>query len=410
MDSTLFPGTSESQDVSQLTRRPDPSSSSSTLLREEVPFCPNRECRYHYPPFPQGKGWYGRWGVYETEAFGTVQRYRCRGCGKTFSSQTFSLDYYSKRVVDYRMVERGVSECVSDAGVGRWVGVSGKVVRNKVGRLARQAVGAHGKLYGELTVGEEVVADGFETWCRSQYFPGHVNWVVGESSQLVYLQEYVTLRRKGAMREAQKRRRAEVERRWRADPQGLEASFERIGEEVARWVERLGGRRLLLTTDEHPAYVRGLARVGELEEFRKEGLFEHRQVSGKEARSRDNPLFAVNYLDRQVRKDVANHVRQTTRAARNVNDLMNRLAIYRVMHNYRKSYRLRPDQRDDRYHGEVAGLARQRIEEEVGDSYYRKRRFFTHGVLPAEGWRTWARMWGTPMGEGKVYIPQFILD
>ena len=52
----------------------------------------------------------------------------------------------------------------------------------------------------------------------------------------------------------------------------------------------------------------------------------------RRARSRDNPLFAVNYMDREVRKDVANHVRQTTRGARNVKDPMNRLAIYRVMH------------------------------------------------------------------------------
>ena len=378
---------------------------------EEPPFCPNRGCGYHYRPFPQGKGWYERWGVYETEAFGEVQRYRCKGCGKTFSPQTFSVDYYSKRVVDYRVVERGVSECMSEAGLGRMLGVSEKVVRNKVGRLARQAVWSQGELYGQVGVGEGVVADGFESWCRSQYFPGHVNWVVGQESQMLYLQEYVTLRRKGAMREDQRRRREEVEGRWRADPQGLEASFERIGEELARWVVRRGGRKVVLSTDEHPAYVRGLARAVSLEAMRGAGLFEHRQVSGKRPRSRANPLFAVNYMDRQVRKDVANHVRQTTRGARNVNDLMNRLAIYRVMHNYRKSYRVRPDQRDERYHGEVAGLAREVIEAEVGQSYYTQRRFFTHGGgYLAEAWRTVARVWGTPLGDGNLYVPRFILD
>jgi hypothetical protein len=348
--------------------------------------------------------------VYLTEAFGEVQRYRCKACGKTFSTQTFSVDYYSKRVVDYRKVERGLSECMSEAAVGRWCGVSGQVVRNKVGRLARQALWSQGKLYGQLGVRERVVADGFETWCGSQYFPGHVNWVVGADSQMLYLQEYVPLRRKGSMREEQRRRREEVERRGRADPQGIENSFERMGEELVRWMERSEAERLVLSTDEHPAYVRGLGRVVGLERLRREGRFEHQRVSGKVARSRYNPLFAVNYMDREVRKDVANHVRETTRGARNVNDLMNRLAIYRVVHNYRKRYRLRPDQRDDRYHGEVAGLAREEIEAEVGESYYRMRRFFTHGVLPAESWRTWTRMWGIPFREGKVYVPRFILD
>lgn len=373
-------------------------------------FCPNRGCRLHYPPFPRGRGWYERWGVYGTAAFGRVQRYRCKGCGKTFSEQSFRLDYYSKRVVDYRMVERGLSEGMSEAGVGRWCGVSGKVVRNKVGRLARQAVWVQGKLVGQLEWGEGLVADGFESWCRSQYWPGHVNWVVGQSSQMVYLQEYVTLRRKGRMREAQRRRREAGERRWRADPQGLEQSFERIGEELERWIRRQPESSLILTTDEHPAYVRGLHRVVGLESLRREGRFTHHRVSARLARTRSNPLFAVNYLDRQVRKDVANHVRETTRAARNVNDLMNRLAIYRVVHNYRKPYRLRPDQRDERLHAEVAGLARKRIEQEVGERYYTQRRFFTHGLYLAEGWRTWTRMWGTPYGEGNVYLPRFILD
>jgi hypothetical protein len=107
MESSPFSDTSDSRDESRITGRPDPSPSSSTLREEDPPFCPNRECVWHYPPFPQGRGWYVKWGLYETEAFGSVQRYRCTGCGKTFSSQTFSLDYYSKRVVDYRMVERG---------------------------------------------------------------------------------------------------------------------------------------------------------------------------------------------------------------------------------------------------------------------------------------------------------------
>ncbi|MCX7787986.1 MAG: hypothetical protein N2442_09850, partial [Spirochaetes bacterium] len=59
---------------------------------------------------------------------------------------------------------------------------------------------------------------------------------------------------------------------------------------------------------------------------------------------------------------------------------------------------------------EVAGLAREVIEQEVGDRYYTKRRFFTHGLYLAEGWRTWTRMWGTPYGEEKEYLPRFILD
>ncbi|MCX7788486.1 MAG: hypothetical protein N2442_12415 [Spirochaetes bacterium] len=60
-------------------------------------------------------------------------------------------------------------------------------------------------------------------------------------------------------------------------------------------------------------------------------------MRSRRARTRSNPLFAVNYLDREVRKDAANHVRETTRGSRNVKDLMNRLALNQVVHNYRPS-------------------------------------------------------------------------
>ena len=76
----------------------------------------------------------------------------------------------------------------------------------------------------------------------------------------------------------------------------------------------------------------------------------------------------------------------------------------RKMHNYRKSCRVRPDQRGDYYHGEVAGLAREVIEAEVGESCYTKRRFFTHGGgYLAEAWRTVA--WLPPWEMGICMYP-----
>ena len=48
------------------------------------------------------KGWYRSAGAYGTFAFGTVLRFQCIHCRKYFSTQTFSLDYYSKRTLNYR--------------------------------------------------------------------------------------------------------------------------------------------------------------------------------------------------------------------------------------------------------------------------------------------------------------------
>ena len=45
-------------------------------------------------------------------------------------------------------------------------------------------------------------------------------------------------------------------------------------------------------------------------------------VSGKAARTKNNRLFAVNYLDREIRKDNASHVRETVQFSRNGNSRM----------------------------------------------------------------------------------------
>ncbi|MFP4564035.1 MAG: hypothetical protein ACLFRY_12085 [Spirochaetia bacterium] len=41
-----------------------------------------------------------------------------------------------------------------------------------------------------------------------------------------------------------------------------------------------------------------------------------------------NPLFPVNYLDRQIRKDNSNHLRKTVQFSRDVDSRMERMAVY----------------------------------------------------------------------------------
>jgi len=64
------------------------------------PFCPYEACKFHSHP-PEGP-WWRREGFHSTRCFGPVPRFRCLGCHRTFSAQTFSIDYYAKRKIDYR--------------------------------------------------------------------------------------------------------------------------------------------------------------------------------------------------------------------------------------------------------------------------------------------------------------------
>ncbi|HQL15782.1 MAG TPA: hypothetical protein PK775_00635, partial [Rectinema sp.] len=86
------------------------------------PFCPNPACLYHKAA-PKGR-WFLRLGFYHTKCFGNVPRYRCKTCGHSFSSQTFSLDYFAKKILDYRQIERLVSSSMSQRALSRHFKVS----------------------------------------------------------------------------------------------------------------------------------------------------------------------------------------------------------------------------------------------------------------------------------------------
>ena len=80
-------------------------------------FCPNGDCTAHHQA-PQGR-WWVKWGTYSTAIGGEVQRYKCKVCGRGFSAQTFSLDYYAKRRVGYEPLCRAVSGCMGVRALGR---------------------------------------------------------------------------------------------------------------------------------------------------------------------------------------------------------------------------------------------------------------------------------------------------
>jgi hypothetical protein len=377
---------------------------------DEHIFCPNRSCILHYPPIPEGLDWYYLWGTYSTRTYGRVRRYKCRFCGKTFSDQSYELNYYAKKDVDYRILEEQLVSCASNTAMKRKAGVTTETIQNRLGRLGRQAIGVHSLLRQALKGQEAYVADGIETFCFSQYHPAHVNILVGKESQYLYTHTYDNLRRKGRMREAQKQKKARLEGLWKPDRQGILKTFSLFGRRIAELARQTGQERVLLITDEHPLYPLGLAGSAELAELVRENRFTHLRVSSRLPRAVDNPMFSVNYMDREMRKDLANYVRETTRWGKDPKDMMLRLHIYGVWHNYKKPYRVRPDKFIAASHGEVAGIDPKLIKQLLA-GYYSKRIFYTHLTLNSEETCSWFRMWETPMRRGgNVYIPRYIAE
>ena len=111
-----------------------------------------------------------------------------------------------------------------------------------------------------------------------------------------------------------------------------------------------------------------------------------------------NPLFAVNYLDRQIRKSMGEHVREAVKQGREVNCQMERLAIFIVAYNFLTPHRIRDGARvsEAGAHADVAGLDSARYAQML-------ERIFTHRYILGhmggnQDWhgRTWRHQYENP--------------
>ncbi|HPL92596.1 MAG TPA: hypothetical protein PLU76_11275, partial [Treponemataceae bacterium] len=64
-----------------------------TVRRPE--FCPNPDCPYHKRKLARTSPWYYHYGFFSSLARGKTRRFRCKHCGTTSSTQTFSINYWT---------------------------------------------------------------------------------------------------------------------------------------------------------------------------------------------------------------------------------------------------------------------------------------------------------------------------
>jgi transposase-like protein len=353
------------------------------------PFCPNPKCSNHkHPPL---RRWFWKSGCYHTRTFGIIQRFICLSCAHRFSSQSFSINYYAKKKINYHLIDKQLRSTGSIRDISRDLSCSTTTVLNRISRLARNALAAHNQLSATLPYAENLVADGFESFCVSQYFPNNITLLAGKTSQYLYFANYCTLRRKGRMTKKQKQHRELLEKQWKADPKGVKTAFD----EVVSTIPATFGTQTLYTDEKHE-YVRSLHNRTDIS---------HVRINSKEPRTIRNQLFSVNYLDREIRKDCANHVRETVCFARDVNNCMERLWVYFVYHNYRKRYRIQP--RERRTHAEVAGIDAGMVRK-VLRGYYTRRSFLSLTDVTGTMRSLWCRNLETPLKGAPAYVPRYV--
>lgn len=295
-------------------------------LRSFVPpHCPRTTCRYHR----SSAGWrWKRYGSYRRQCLPRIiPRFRCRHCRLTFSTQTFATTYFLKRPGLLVPAAHRLLGCSGYRQIAREAGCAPSTVMGLAARLGRHAL-----LYlqqhrppGPLL--EPLAIDGFESFARSQYHPLHLNLAVGAVSHFVYALTDAELRRKGRMRERQRRRRAWLEaRHGRPDPRAIEraiAELVRIAVPVPQ--------PLTVRSDEHPAYPRALRQLAGYQ-------IEHQCTPARAARTPGNPLFPVNLLDLLLRHSGANHKRETIAFSKRHQSVLERAALLIVWRNFTKRF------------------------------------------------------------------------
>ncbi len=370
------------------------------------PFCPNRHCTHHHDKPQDYRGHWKQTGFYMTKVVGPVIRFQCTACKKGFSERTFSLDYYTKRNLDYREIQRAISQSESLSSIARNLHCSVESAQNRIDRLARNIAILQESMLGIMSLSEHLVADGFESFDRSQFFPSQIHLLVGKQSQFLYGFNHATIRRKGSMTARQKRTRQILERSYRPPAKAVELSFAQLLETIPPLWDAARLPCLTLWTDEHHAYPRSLRQVPLLKAALESGLLSHSTWPSKAARTVDNPLFAVNYYDRELRKDIAAYRRESTCYSRNVANGLNRFMSHLLYHNYQKPFRVAPAKKTKEVHAQVAGIDSAGIASGMR-WLYAARPFLSRQDLSDSMKKIWLKASVTPLKTGTTYLPKY---
>jgi hypothetical protein len=285
---------------------------------------------------------------------------------------------------------------------------------NRLRRLARQCLAAHADLRQNCTLNESLAADGVRAFTGSQFFPCDVTVLAGRDSRYLYGFDYALLRRSGRMTRKQRADRERIEREVVFDPNATQLSFSRVLDLLVR-IPFKRGRGRVLWTDKHHAYVRAWERHAHVQNMQERELLRHSRVSSFAPRTRSNPLFVVNYFEREIRKDRADHHRETVCFARNVCDMLGRLAIYMLHHNVLKPFHVTgsatpsPSAAVAQSHATVAGIP---PEEQCAalERLLTQRRFLSRVSLSPSEELLWVRGFPTPLARRAEYVPKYALD
>ena len=292
----------------------------------QPPHCPSPNCQYH-KPLPEGFP-FKKAGFYHRDLDGRrIQRFACKACHVTFSTQTFSTTYWLKRPdLASRIFMRTVGG-MANRQIARSLHIKPATVDRHLARMGRHSLLFHMRMLQDTSPMTEVVVDGFESFELSQYYPMHHHVAVEKDTDFFIYFTDSELRRKGSMKPEQEDRRKDLEKQFgRPDPQAIRKDMQHLLEVTLK-----RSLSAIVHSDAHKSYPPAIRNV--------DCRITHIVTSGKDHRDQHNKLWVVNLLDLLIRHRGANHKRETIAWSKRRQASAERLAIFLVWRNYIKGRR-----------------------------------------------------------------------
>jgi len=230
-----------------------------------------------------------------------IPRFLCRGCGKSFSRQTFRADYR-----DHKPQLNAALFEVLASGLGlrqssRILRLSLRCTQLKFRKIGRHLRGLNLNLRGPLPRGATLQFDEFETFeGKRNTRPLSIPVLIERSSRFLVWAECATIRPRGRMTPLRQAAMDRDERRFGPREDRSRRSVFRALVHGRRLADRLP--IVVLETDEKSSYGTLARRVFA-------DRLVHRRTSGRLARGTWNPLFPINSTE-AIARDLNGRLRR----------------------------------------------------------------------------------------------------
>lgn len=323
----------------------DESSIQRQLHREKTfipPYCPNPKCKHH----SGGVEFFQKDGTSKLKRFPYLsQRFRCKECGITFAYSFFFLEYRARIWGKNEAIFLDHRNNISCCETARQIGHSERMVRGRKQKMNRWGLLKHAKFTENLKVEEPIVYDGLENFSFSQYSPNNINQALGQDSLFLYDFNFAPINRKGKMKPSQRRKKRKLEEIHGEYPKdSLLTSTKRLFARLLKKTEKL-----ILHTDYHFQYERAVKQL-KVEGSLDGKKLNHIQTSSKAVRNYQNPLFAVNHVDLQIRQELGTFRRETIAFAKHSIAMQESYCLYMLYRNYMRPKFFKPHEADPECH------------------------------------------------------------